>query len=159
MDGIEVGLYNLLKGHLTPYLVSIEVVQKSLDELRNTLAQKGYLLSTYAASEALQTQASFVSFTNGSIISLLHIPIFKSQSALYVYKYISSPLTTSKNKTTLIIEPEKKYLAVSLKEELYMEIDDFSLEHNCKFIKDTYFCEGAVLKKANKAVDLVFLSY
>ena len=31
-----------------------------------------------------------------------------------------------------------------------MEIDDFGLEHKCKFIKDTYFCEGAVLKKTNK---------
>ena len=31
-----------------------------------------------------------------------------------------------------------------------MEIDDFSLEHNCKYIKDTYFCEGAVLRKADK---------
>ena len=79
---IEVGLYNLLKGNLTPFLVNIETIQKRLNELRNSIAQKGYLLSTHDASEALQTQASFVSFTNGSIIGLLHIPIFKSQSAL-----------------------------------------------------------------------------
>ena len=100
LDGIEVGLYNLLKGHLTPFLVRIESIQKSLNELRNTLAKKGYLLSTYDASEALQTQASFVSFKNGSIIGLLHIPIFKSQSALYVYKCISTPLISSMSNVT-----------------------------------------------------------
>ena len=150
LDGIEVGLYNLLKGHLTPFLVNIETIQRSIEELRNTISQNGYVLSTYDASEALQTQASFVSFKNGTIIALLHLPIYKSQSALYVYKYISTPVATSKNQSTLIIQPGKQYLAVSLKEELYMEIDDFSLEHKCKFIKDTYFCEGAVLRKANK---------
>ena len=150
LDGIEVGLYNLLKGHLTPFLVLIEVIQKGWDEPRNSLAKMGYLLSTYDASEMIQTQASFVYFKIGSIIGLLHIPIFKSQSALYVYKYISTPPTSSMSNSTLIIQPEKKYLAVSLKEELYMETDDFNLEHSCKFIKDTYFCEGAVLRKANK---------
>ena len=46
LDVIEVGLYNLLKGHLTPFLVSIEVIQKNLDELRNAIAKRGYLLST-----------------------------------------------------------------------------------------------------------------
>ena len=44
----------------------------------------------------------------------------------------------------------KAILSLSLMEELHMEIDDFSLEHKCKLIKDTYICYGAVLKKANK---------
>ena len=55
LDSIELGLYNLLKGNLTPFLVSIETIQKSLNELRNSIAQKGYLLSTHDASETLQS--------------------------------------------------------------------------------------------------------
>ena len=83
LDGIEVGLYNLLKGHLTPFLVNIETIQRSIEELRNTISQNGYVLSTYDASEALQTQASFVSFKNGTIIALLYLPIANHHKVPY----------------------------------------------------------------------------
>ena len=53
----------------------------------------------------------------------------------------------SENGSTLIIHPQDYYLAISLKEELHMEIDESDLNHECKYIKDKYFCSGAILKK------------
>ena len=147
LEGIEVGLYNLLKGQLTPYLVSVDTIQKGLNKLRSNIVNKGFLLATYDANEALQLQSSFVSLTNGTILALLHIPVFRAMSTLYVYKYIPIPIASNDNGTTIIIEPEQSYLAVSLKEEYYIEIQEDELEHKCTYIKDTFFCNGAILKK------------
>ena len=147
LEGIEVGLYNLLKGQLTPYLVSVDTIQKGLNKLRSNIVNKGFLLATYDANEALQLQSSFVSLTNGTILALLHIPVFRAMSTLYIYKYIPIPIASNDNGTTIIIEPEQSYLAVSLKEEYYIEIQEDELEHKCTYIKDTFFCNGAILKK------------
>ena len=147
LEGIEVGLYNLLKGQLTPYLVSVDTIQKGLNKLRSNIVNKGFLLATYDANEALQLQTSFVSLTNGTILALLHIPVFRAMSTLYIYKYIPIPIASNDNGTTIIIEPEQSYLAVSLKEEYYIEIQEDELEHKCTYIKDTFFCNGAILKK------------
>ena len=149
LNGIEIGLYNLLKGQLTPYLISVETIQKGLDKLRNTVVKKGYLLSTFDGNEALQLQSSFVSFTNGSIMALLHIPIYRAMSTLYIYRYVPIPISSSDNGSALLIEPDETYIAVSLKDELYVEIHNTGLEHDCKYIKDTFFCKGNVLKKGN----------
>ena len=85
LDNVENGLYNLIRGTLTPYLVNIETLQKSLDELSQKVTKFGYQLSVYEASEAIQMKSSFVSLTNGTIVVLLHIPIYRIQSALYLY--------------------------------------------------------------------------
>ena len=68
-------------------------------------------------------------------------------STLYIYKYIPTPIVSNDNASTLIIAPEKDYLALSLKEQFYMEISEFELQHRCKHTKDTFFCRGAILKK------------
>ena len=149
LENIEIGLYNLLKNQLTPHLIRFETIQKGLEKLRNTVVQKGYLLATYDANEALQLQSSFVSMTNGSIYAILHIPVYKSVSTLYIYKYIPLPIASNGEGSTMIIEPDQRYIAVSLKDELHIELRDFDLEHQCMFIKDTFFCKGTVLKKGS----------
>ena len=68
-------------------------------------------------------------------------------STLYIYKYTPIPIALNDNGTTIIIEPEQSYLAVSLKEEYHIEIQEDELEHKCTYIKDTFFCNGAILKK------------
>ena len=151
VETIENGLYNLIRGQITPYLVNIDTLQKGLDEPRDSVTKNGYRLSVFGASEAFQLDSSFVSLTNGTIICLLHIPIYKTQAALQLYEYILIPLITNQN-STLMIEPSKKLIAFSMKQDLYIELDNIQLLHKCKFIKSTYFCENnAVLMKSTKA--------
>ena len=107
---------------LTPYFISVEAIQQGLDKRKGTAMKKGFLLSTYSYNEALQLEASFVSLTNGTIFALLHIPAFKSMSTLYIYRYIPIPIASNDNGSSLIIAPENDYLALSLKEQFYMEI-------------------------------------
>ena len=52
------------------------MVQLFLILASSDIRVKGFLLSTYSYSEALQLEASFVSLTNGTIFALLHIPAF-----------------------------------------------------------------------------------
>ena len=150
IESVEIGLYSLIKGTLTPHLVNLEALQQSLDVLQQTVIKHGYQVSTAEVSEALQMRCSFVAFTNGKIVALLHIPIYKIQSSLYLYEYISAPLVTNEN-STLIIKPPMKYIAFSNKQELYFELSETELNHVCKYIKSTYYCEeNAILKKATK---------
>ena len=149
LEGIEMGLYNLIRGDLTPYLTGVDTIQNGLDKLRNTVVKKGYLLSTFDANEALQLQSSFVSFTNGSIMALLHLPVYRAMSTLYIYRYVPIPISSNENGSTLLIEPDEEYIAVSLKDDLYTEIQNSELVHDCKYIKDTFFCKGNVLKKGS----------
>ena len=149
IQDIEIGLYNLLKRNLTPYLVSTDVIQGTLKLLGDKVAERGYSLATYQATEAIQLETSFVSYNNGEVIALLHLPIYKIQTALFAYKYEALPITTQKNQTTLFIEASKPILAISLKNDLHVEMTEFELEHKCKFFKSSYYChENSILQKS-----------
>ena len=44
IESVEIGLYSLIKGTLTPHLVNLEALQQSLDVLRQTVIKHGYQL-------------------------------------------------------------------------------------------------------------------
>ena len=93
---------------------------------------------------------SFVAYKNGKLIVLLHVPINKTQAALFAYRYVSTPIITENNKTTLIINPEKKVLAVNIENEMYLETTQYYREHSCRKIKDIFFCkDGSIMKRRN----------
>ena len=150
LQEIQLGLFEILKGNLSPHIVEMSVIQKALNVLHRKVSQYGYILSTNKAQEAFQGMTSFVSYKNGKLVVLLHVPIYKTQSTLFAYKYVSTPIVTTNNETTLIINPEKKILAVNIESELYIETTQYYLEHSCRKIKDIYFCkDGAILKRRN----------
>ena len=141
-----------MKGHLTPHLIYTTTIQEALDILKNNIANNGYLLGTHKANEAFQAKASFVSYTNGKLLAFLRIPIYKIQTALSAYKYVDIPLMTQQNRSTLTIEPRKSILAIGMSNDLHLELSEFEREHNCQFIKDTYYCEqNALLQKSGNA--------
>ena len=65
LQHVEVGLYSLIQGNLTPYLISTDTTQRTLKTLEDKVSKNGYMLATYEASEAIQLKTSFVSFKNG----------------------------------------------------------------------------------------------
>ena len=149
IQDIEIGLYNLLKRNRTPYLVSTDIIQETLKILGDKVAKRGYTFATYQANEAIQLETSFVSYNNGQVIALLHLPIYIIQTALFAYKYEPLPITTEQNQTTLYIETSKPILAISLKNDLHIEMTEFELEHKCKFFKNAYYChEKSILQKS-----------
>ena len=78
------------------------------------------------------------------------MPIYKTQAALFAYRYVSTPIITANNETTLIINPEKKVLAVNIENEMYIETTQYYLEHSCRKIKDIFFCkDGSIMKLRN----------
>ena len=56
-----------------------------------------------SAAEAMMGRASFVSFKEGTIVALLHVPIYKIQTSLHLYKYHKMPLELS-NDTPLLLK-------------------------------------------------------
>ena len=50
----------------------------------------------------------------------------------------------------MIINPEKKVLAVNIENEMYIETTQYYLEHSCRKIKDIFFCkDGSIMKRRN----------
>lgn len=82
------------------------------------VSQYGYILSTCKAQETLQAMRSFVAHKNGKLVVLFHVPIYKTQSTLFAYRYVSTPFTTTNNETTLIIGTGKKILAFNIESEM-----------------------------------------
>ena len=117
--------------------------------LGDKVAKRGYSLVTYQAVEAIQLETSFVSYNNGQVVALLHLPIYKIQTALFAYKYVPLPSTTEKNQTIPYMKTSKPILAISLKNDLHREMTEFELEHKCKFFKSAYYChEKSILQKS-----------
>ncbi len=75
----------------------MSVIQKALDTLHRNMMQFGYILSTSKDQEALKGMARFVVYKNRILVVLLHVPIYKTQSALFTYRYESKPNITKHN--------------------------------------------------------------
>ena len=145
---IEIALYDLLKGKLSPSLVSTDNLSQTLNTLRNKVTNEGYTLGLDEVTDIIQSDCSFVSYEGGQIISPLHIPIYKIQTELSAYQYLNIPLTTSDNETAIIIQPQRPIIAINLQNELFIEVTNYELKYSCNRLKEKYFCErNAVMKR------------
>ena len=88
---MQLRLFEILKENLSPHIAEMSVIQKALDILHRKVSQYGYIVGTNTAQKAFQGMTSFVSYKNGKLAVLLHVPIYKTQSTLFAYKYVSTP--------------------------------------------------------------------
>lgn len=77
ISNIEIAFYDLLKGKLSPSLVSTASLSKTLNTMRNKIDKEGYTLGLDEVTDIIQNDCSFVSCEGGKIVSLFHIPIYK----------------------------------------------------------------------------------
>ena len=99
LQEIQQGLFDVLKENLLPHIVEMSVIQKVLDTLHRKVSQCGSTISTNKAKEALQGMTSFVSYKNGKLLILFHVPIYKIQSAFFhldMYRHQLLPQTMKK---------------------------------------------------------------
>ena len=108
LQEIQLGLFEVLKGNLSPHIVEMSVIQKALDTLHRKVSEYGYILSTNKAQEALQGMNSFVAYKNGKLIVRLHVPIYKTQSSLFAYRCVPTPIITKKNRNNIDNKPREK---------------------------------------------------
>ena len=142
ISNIEIALYGLLQGRLSPSLLSTNSLIQTLNKLRNRLIKEGYTLGLEDTTDVIQSKSSFVSYEGGNICIIMHLPIFRTQTELSVYEYLDIPITTSHNKTAIIIQPNKPILAINLQNGLFVELSKHELKHDCQRIKAKYFCSN-----------------
>ena len=142
ISNIEIALYGLLQGRLSPSLLSTNSLIQTLNKLRNRLIKEGYTLGLEDTTDVIQSKSSFVSYEGGNICIISHLPIFRTQTELSVYEYLDIPITTSHNKNAIIIQPNKPILAINLQNGLFVELSKHELKHDCQRIKAKYFCSN-----------------
>ena len=139
ISNIEIALYDSLKGKLSPKLVNTDSLVQTLSTLRDKLIKKGYTLGLNEITDIMQSDCSFVSYEGGTIITLLHIPVYKSQTELSAYQYLNIPLTTTDNITVITILPLESIIAVNLQNKLFIELTNYKLTHSCRRINESIF--------------------
>ena len=105
ISNIDIALYNLLKGKLSPSLESTDNPAQTLNSLRDKLIKMGYTLGLNEISDIIQSDCSFVSYQGGTIISLVHEPVYKSQIELSANNFLNIPLTTTDNDAAITTQP------------------------------------------------------
>ena len=95
LQRIQDGLYELLKNKLSPKLVPLTQLNRATAKLRDLTMKKGYELTIKSASDIYMCQTSFVSYENGQLIVLTHIPMFKNKHLLKLFEYQPTPIILS----------------------------------------------------------------
>ena len=73
LQGLENGLFELLKNRLSPSLLNLNALEKAFKKLQERLIRTGHRTLVENSRELLQSEASFVSYSDNQIVVLLHV--------------------------------------------------------------------------------------
>ena len=146
---IEAALYHLATGRLHPSLVKISTLELGFKGLFTKVSKKGYSLVNPTSTDLYRRELSFATNKDGVIIVILHAPIYLKHSLLPFFKYVPTPIWLS-NTTYAMIDPPRRFLAISNSTNNYMELSSEDLLH-CSKEGATYYCNNNNIIKTGLA--------
>ena len=160
LQRIQDGLYELLKNKLSPKLVPLTQLNRATAKLRDLTMKKGYELTIKSASDIYMCETSFVSYENGNVFILTHIPMFKNKHLLKLFEYQPTPIILSQQSDQqLTIKPEKPIIAVDDDMTLYSVFDKEEIHHDCSSIHDSHYCKNKNILKRTSFIDCTLALY
>ena len=140
---LQDGLYELLKNKLSPKLVTISNIERALTRLKTVTSNRRYKMALQNPSDVFMCDTSFVAIQNGSLIILVHIPIYKEFNLMKLLEYKPTPITlTNKTEQQVYIKPESKIIAVNEDMTLYTSYSTEEIHHYCKNIHEKFYCSN-----------------
>ena len=159
LQDIQNGLYELLKNRLSPSLINLSSLEKAFKKLQNKLMQTGYRTVVVNAKELLQSEASFVSYSNGQIIVLLHVMLYTNTNILNVYEFRTMPIKTTINGTNIMLKPDKNIIAINNDMTLYSTFTSNELNKNCKKLGNYHYCQNNNILQRTNSKDCLLSLY
>lgn len=147
IERLSDGLQALTKHALSPKLIPTSALAYSYSQLKVKLNLAGLIPLVSDLEDLYRCSTSHILYDNGSISILVHVPAYREDTLLELYRFIPAPidLTTlpdgghSNSNHLWIPRPEGELLAVSPSRRLFRTINenDFSL---CKTLGSVYYC-------------------
>lgn len=135
---LSLGLEKLRLGKLSSFLVKPIHLQNILKNFRERLSTIGTHTVITDINEIFQCDTSFLVFQNLTIRSFTHIPIYKPEGLMTVYRYQSLPYLLKNH--LLEFRPHQKFIAVNKAKQLYRPLANDALLHCIKF-KHVRYCK------------------
>lgn len=135
---LTMGLEKLRNGKLSSYLIKPKALQESIRKFRQNLKIIDVHTILTDLNEVYKCDTSYLVFKNNTIRSVTHIPIYKPDSVMTIFKYHPLPMKIHNHMMTF--DPDVTYIAVSKNNSLYRPLSDIDLS-NCKSLHHLKFCK------------------
>ena len=109
-------------GKVSHELMPYGSVKAELDKLQRVVSQQNRRLVTTDVKKILQMEATLLPAKNDQFAVMIHVPTFREDQVLNVWKYESYSMYDEKNHLNLRVKGENGYLAVTQDEKLYVEL-------------------------------------
>ena len=135
---LTLGLEKLRNGQLSSYLIKPKALQESIRKFRQNLKIIDIHTILTDINEVYKCDTSYLVFKNATIRSVTHIPIYKPDSLMTIFKFHPLPLKIHDHLMTF--DPSVTYLAVSKNNSVYRPLTNVDLA-NCRTIHHLKFCK------------------
>ena len=131
------GLEELRNGKLSTLLVLPDKLETTLQNFRTKMMQKGFHTVITDVHEIYQCETSFLVFKNNTIRSITHVPMFRQDSLLNVYRYLPLPMEIQGH--FIYFQPSNMYIAANQEKTLFRTFSEVAFQ-NCKVLNDLRYC-------------------
>ena len=111
---VSIGLDQLgVHDHVTPHLVKSHDMQEQVYGLQTELHGSTELLIINLGSDIWKCPTSYVISPELEVAVMVHIPVAKRSSYMYLYRFISTPLMSPGNEFRMLVFPENQMLSIN----------------------------------------------
>ena len=147
VDRILDGLEALSRHRLSPHLILPGQMAEALSALRESMRRNGYELAIDNVFQLFQLDTSHLYYGNQTIEIIVHIPAFKPNNIMTLYKHRNMPVRfdgldeLGKNGPPLYLQPQSQdvYLAVDVSETAFQTFTLGRLQ-TCTQLFGLYVC-------------------
>ena len=133
------GLEKLRNGQLSSFLIKPQALQIILKQFRERLNVIGAHTILSDLNEIYMCDTSYLVFNNLTIRAFVHVPIYKPDSLMTIYKYQGLPTKVGSKLLTYL--PEFKFLAVNNLKNKFRPMT-WEMLNECKQLKHIRYCKS-----------------
>ena len=136
---LSLGLEKLRMGQLSSFLIKPKSLQTILKQFRERLNLINAHTILSDLNEVYMCDTSYLVFNNLTIRAFIHIPVYKPDSLMTIYKYQGMP--TKVGNQLMTFQPDSKFLAVNKMKNKFRPMTYETL-NECKQLKHISYCKS-----------------
>lgn len=151
------GLNSLANHRLSPDLIQVEPMARELKILADNMQREGFVLGLSRFDDIFRCETSHVIFDNDTMVIMIHIPAYKSDTHLRLLEHVPVPMVVEKTRTgapnsersstrpaTLLPAPQHNLIAVTPDDSAFKVFSRSQLR-DCLELGGTYYCSNTNL--------------
>jgi len=154
-------LQGLTVNQISPQLFNVTALPTALHNLQTKLHARDYHLALEQIPDLFKCDASYISFNTGIIRIFLHIPAYRRDTIMQVYRFIPIPFELPDyegDEHFTMSRPARNILAVSDDEADFKILSDAKWA-SCKAFLGIFYCEGENLYRKGSSANCLMAVY